>query len=736
MKKKIFTAFGLVCLILISGGVYIVTTIQDATSELGYLIKLHQVEILREHLLIQIKNVQSDLYLIGTRYDKSPDEILANVNKLKQVSVTCLDCHHRPQVVGRLESLNSSVELLKGSLSRILMLKGNLTKWTQEGDTAFRTSQALVEQVNDMVHMASSRLGGKTTESLNEIGRSEHVVNTLVVITLLVAAGFCFFVIGEFTKPVKVLLKATRQVQQGDLDYRIEGLKNEFGEVATSFNAMSESLKQNILNIRESERRYRALFESAGDAIFIFEAEGENLGQIVEANQAAADMHGYSIEELLQLNLIRDLDAPEDAEVAPERARRILTGEWIKAELNHRKKDGTVFPVEISAGLIEYMGHKYVLAFDRDISTRKQMEQMLLQSKQDWEDTFNTITDMITIHDNDYRIIRANKAAEKMLSLPVLANSEAKCYQYYHGTEYPPEDCPSCECYKTQKPASFERYEPHLDRFLEIRAMPRFDSSQKLVGLIHVIRDITDRKRVEEALQRTEQLKMVGEWAAGLAHEIKNPLAGIKGSVEVLLQEPSLSEEDRSIVAKAVDEIKRIELLIKSLLNFAKPPQLQLMPTDVNDLLDKTVSFSLKHPLLSSGSATPIKVLRDFDARLPETMADPMQLQQVFLNLMFNAIEAMPDGGSLAVRTAYDAASNSIRIAVADTGKGIEQITLDQIFQPFFTTKSKGSGLGLAISRRLVDEHGGSIYVESTPNRGTVVNVALPVLQAIKEQIA
>jgi PAS domain S-box-containing protein len=736
MKNKIFIALGLVCILFISGGVYIVTTIQDATSELGYLIKLHQVEILREHLLIQIKNVQSDLYLIGTRYDKSPDEILSNFDRLKRVSVTCFDCHHRPRVVKRLEVLNSGVEIFGGSIGRILTLKDNRAGWTQEGDTAFRTSQQLVEQVNDMVHMASSRLGAKTEASLNEIGRSKHIINTMVVITLLIAAGFCFFVIGEFTKPVKVLLKATRKLQEGDLDYRIEGLKNEFGEVATSFNAMSESLKQNILNIQENERRYRTLFESAGDAIFIIESEGENLGQIVDANQAAADMHGYRIDELLKLNLIKDLDAPEDAEAAPARARRILEGEWIKAELNHRKKDGTIFPVEISAGIVQYMGHRYILAIDRDISVRRQMEQMVLHSKQEWEDTFNTITDMITIHDKNFRIIRANKAAEKILKLPFLENTEAKCYQYYHGKESPPEDCPSCECYRTEKPASFEMYEPHLERFLEVRAMPMSNSDHQLIGLIHVIRDITDRKRVEEALQRTEQLKMVGEWAAGLAHEIKNPLAGIKGSVEVLLQELSISEEDRSIVVKAVDEIKRIELLIKSLLNFAKPPQLQLMPTDLNDLLEKTITFSLKHPLLSSSSATPIKVLRDLDTRIPETMADPMQLQQVFLNLMFNAIEAMPDGGALAVKTSYDAALNSIRIAIADTGKGIEQTALDQIFQPFFTTKSKGSGLGLAISRRLVEEHGGNIFVESTPTRGTVVNVSLQVLMDIKGQIA
>jgi PAS domain S-box-containing protein len=736
MKKKIFIALGLVCILFISGGVYIVTTIQDATSELGYLVKLHQVEILREHLLIQIKNVQSDLYLIGTIYDKRPDAILANVDKLKRVSVTCFDCHHRTQVVKRLEELNSGVELFGGAISRILTSKDNRARWVQEGDTAFQTSQKLVAQVNDMVHMASSRLGDRTEASLAEIGRSKHTVNTLVVITILLAAGFCFFVIAEFTKPVKVLLKATRKLQEGDLDYRIEGLKNEFGEVAISFNAMSESLKQNILNIRESERRYRTLFESAGDAIFIIETEGENRGNIVEANQAAADMHGYTIDELLQLNLIRDLDAPEDAEVAPSRLRRILNGEWIKAELNHRKKDGTIFPVEISAGVLEYMGHRYILAIDRDISVRKKMEQMVLQSKQEWEDTFNTITDMITIHDRNYRIIRANKAAEKILNLPFLEDTEAKCYQYYHGKDSPPEDCPSCQCYRTEKPASFEMYEPHLERFLEIRAMPMFNSDRQLIGLIHVIRDITDRKRVEEALQRTEQLKMVGEWAAGLAHEIKNPLAGIKGSVQVLLQEPAIPEEDRSILAKAVDEIKRIEMLIKSLLNFAKPPQLQLMPTDVNDLLDKTISFSLKHPLLSSTLTTPIKVLRDFDIRLPETMADPMQLQQVFLNLMFNAIEAMPDGGALTVKTSYDTALNSIRIAIADTGKGIEQTALDQIFQPFFTTKSKGSGLGLAISRRLVEEHGGHIYVESTHGRGTVVNVSLHVLQDIKEQTA
>ena len=206
--------------------------------------------------------------------------------------------------------------------------------------------------------------------------------------------------------------------------------------------------------------------------------------------------------------------------------------------------------------------------------------------------------------------------------------------------------------------------------------------------------------------------------------------------VEVLLQEPNIAEEDKVLIQKAVDEIRRIELLIKSLLSYAKPPRLQLLQTDINDLLDKTISFSLQHPKFAKNPLAPIKIKTDFDPNLPETMADPMQLQQVFLNLMFNAIEAMPDGGAVAVKTSYDREVNSVNIAIADTGEGIEQSLLDQIFQPFFTTKRKGSGLGLAVTRRLVEQHGGHLYVESTQNKGTVFNISFRAQPAPKEKTA
>jgi PAS domain S-box-containing protein len=140
-----------------------------------------------------------------------------------------------------------------------------------------------------------------------------------------------------------------------------------------------------------------------------------------------------------------------------------------------------------------------------DITEQKQAEQQLIQTKQEWEETFNAITDMITIHDKDYNILRANRAAQKILRLPSLERAlKVKCFKYYHGTDGPPEGCPSCKCLTTGQPCEFELFEPHLNMFLEIRAMPRFDSNNQVIGLIHIVRDITERKNIEEAIKKAK----------------------------------------------------------------------------------------------------------------------------------------------------------------------------------------------------------------------------------------
>ena len=358
-------------------------------------------------------------------------------------------------------------------------------------------------------------------------------------------------------------------------------------------------------------------------------------------------------------------------------------------------------------------------------SDSEKIENQILQFRLDWEDTFETITDMITIHDMDFNIVNANKAAIKTLGLPFLYKKKSKCYEFYHGKHHPPDNCLSCQCLLTGKPTSFETFEPHLDKHLEVRAIPRFDSHKQMVGTIHIVRDLTERKKVEEALRRVEQMKIVGEWATGLAHEIKNPLAGIKASVEVLLNDLNISADDRSIVLRSMSEIKRIEKLLKNLLNFAKPPKIKLMAVDMNTLLDQVIDISLKHPFLSSDSSIEINISKDFDKNIPLVQADSMQLHQVFLNLLFNAIEAMPDGGELNLKSRYDQNEEAVKIEISDTGDGIEPKMIDDIFKPFFSTKSKGTGFGLAISRRILEEHGGTISVSSNSGDRTTFCVSL-----------
>ncbi len=723
MKKRIVIYMSIIIVLFLAGGAYTFTSIESATSKLGLLMKLHQVEILREHLLIQIHKVQTDFLLMDSRFATTYEAVAANISNLQTVSTTCTECHHRPAVQERIDRLLNEIDGVRENLQTLLASQA-AGRRSMMREMAYQMLEHLEIQVSGMTHMATTKLTAETDKSLANINRCKAILYGLAVVAPIVVCGIMFYFMRELTKPVQTLLNATRRLKGGDLNHRIEGLNREFGEVATSFNQMSEALRLKIYQLAESEKRYRMLFESAGDAIFIMEAEGERRGQIVAANWAAAEMHGYTTEEMQQMN-ISDLDTPEEAQHVPERVRRILAGEWITAEITHRRKDGSVFPMEISAGLMELEGHKFILAFDRDITDRREMENKLRQSEQEWIDTFNTITDMVTLHDKDFNIIKANAAARRMLDIPDMEGVKFKCFNKYHGKADPPESCASCQCIKSGKPSIFEVYEPHLGKLLEIRAIPRFDDQGQITAVLHVSRDITERKQIEENLQRAEQMKLVGEWATALAHEIKNPLAGIKVAVEVLAEELETAE-DRTVVKRAAQQIKRIELLLKSLLNFAKPPKPQPTVTDLNALLTRTMSFALKNPSRRDGSEGRIKVSRNFDAELPWISIDPIQFQQIFLNLLLNATEAMPEGGQLQVTTRHDTVKNVIAVEIADTGTGIEEAELDRIFQPFFTTKKKGTGLGLAITKRLIEQHNGRISVSSTFGQGAKFTIELP----------
>lgn len=242
-------------------------------------------------------------------------------------------------------------------------------------------------------------------------------------------------------------------------------------------------------------------------------------------------------------------------------------------------------------------------------------------------------------------------------------------------------------------------------------------------------------KEHQAKIQQAERLAAVGELAAGLAHEVKNPLAGIKVSIEVLKNELDVAQEDKEIFLRIINEINRIESLLKNMLNYARPSKPLPESVNISEILENIIKmsvYSLKSPNETSRVIKDINFVKDFASDFPKIYADPGQMQQVFLNLILNAIDSINEKGTISIKTAR-ATDESLQIQISDTGTGIAPEILVNVFNPFFTTKSKGNGLGLAICKRLVEQNHGTIDVFNNPEGGTTFVITLPEQQEIEE---
>jgi two-component system sensor histidine kinase AtoS len=608
MRIKAILGFILLVFFFGLGGIYIAVNNARVIDNLEKVLSLHQMEFLRDNLLDKVRIIQSDLYLAVSPHRTHIGDFVKHGEELYLAGESCFNCHHSEATVQRLTHLKHSIDDFLKKASRVYTFSANYERRNREEKTAFASGMQLLGEIDSLILLSSDKTSPKISQARQEVVRMKNVLLGLVTVAPLFFLVFTFLFVKRFSSSLSVLIKATKKIKAGDLTYTIgEQLPDEFNALATAFNDMAVSLKKQCDTVIVEQNRYKTLFESANDAIFIIEGEGETAGKIIAANQAASAMHGYTVDELCAMK-IQDLDTDESAAKAPARIQDILAGKRVEALVEHRRKDGTVFPVEVRAGLLEIEGHKYILAFDRDV---------------------------------------------------------------------------------------------------------------------------TGRNQTEEALQRSRQLAMVGEMAAGLAHEIKNPLAGIKVSMEVLMNELTLSPEDKAIFVRTVGEVQRIESLLKNLLNYARTPQPVFCRLDLNQQLENAIKNALlllKSADYAAAGSKELEFVRNLDPALPRIMADPGQMQQVILNLLLNAMEATPEGGTITLST-KPGREGTVEVAVADTGKGMSEEARAKIFQPFYTTKPKGSGLGLAITRRLVEQHRGEIEVAGVLGQGTTFTITLPIDQ-------
>ena len=247
------------------------------------------------------------------------------------------------------------------------------------------------------------------------------------------------------------------------------------------------------------------------------------------------------------------------------------------------------------------------------------------------------------------------------------------------------------------------------------------DSSGNLLGYIILFRDLSEVQALKKEVERSTRLASIGRLAAGVAHEIRNPLSSIKGFATYFGERYKDVPEDKDTAQIMVNEVERLNRVISQLLEFARPVNINKSPIDIRTVINHSVKI-----IERSAGEKDIRVQLEIPSGIPQIAVDSDRINQVFLNLFLNSIEAMESGGELTISVDYDPASEMMKIKVSDTGRGIAPNDLGNVFDPYFTTKQSGTGLGLAIVHRIIESHNGEIKVESNQGRGTVVTIALP----------
>jgi two-component system nitrogen regulation sensor histidine kinase GlnL len=357
-----------------------------------------------------------------------------------------------------------------------------------------------------------------------------------------------------------------------------------------------------------------------------------------------------------------------------------------------------------------------------------------------WENLFASFTDAIVVTDRDTRIVLVNPAAEELIGLPRTRVVGQRCADIFQHTPIISEMVRRVQASATSE-AQSEAQLLQRSRSVPVRlaCLPVWDARDRIGGTAIVIHDLTYSLTLEEAARRNESLARLGTLVAGLAHEIKNPLAGIKGAAQLLGQRLTDRTDLQNYTSVISREVDRLSALVQDLLTLGAPPKPKLKRLNIHAVIQHVLAVT-EGELTAHG----VQLRLRFDPSLPDILGDHAQLSQLFLNLIKNANEAMtgaslPQGStpSITITTRMETdfhilreqkrSDKFLRVDVADQGPGIDATDQTRVFEPFFTTKPRGTGLGLAISHRIVAEHSGIIRTEPNRPTGTVVSVTLPV---------
>lgn len=475
--------------------------------------------------------------------------------------------------------------------------------------------------------------------------------------------------------------------------------------------------------VAAANARYRDLVDVATDAIWTLDARG----LFTSVNPATLELTQATQSEMLGRSVIPFLDADDQARVA-HHLQRALNGERQRYECQLVRRDGSRRLISVAnSPVVRASAVIGVLGVARDVTEERAQAAALERAEARYTRLVESAEDAIATMDEEGNLTSVNRALER-----VSGRKRAKLIgAHFVELIAPAERSVMWRLFAATLGGERQRREMHFTRpdgrggVATVLSAPIVERG-RITGVLAIARDVTEERMLVEQVARREKLAALGELVGGVAHEINTPLTGILAFAQILLARPTGDSEAMQAADSIVQEAKRAARIVTKLLTFARQNPPERLPTDLNQVIEDTLELR-RYPL----RVQEIELVVDLEQGLPLTWADPFQLQQVFLNLLANAEQAVSGiGGTRRITVRSRKKGASLLIEVADSGPGIAPEHLPHIFNPFYTTKPRGigTGLGLSIADGIVREHHGTIRVQAGPGGGALFEVILPLV--------
>jgi two-component system cell cycle sensor histidine kinase/response regulator CckA len=446
-------------------------------------------------------------------------------------------------------------------------------------------------------------------------------------------------------------------------------------------------------------------------------------------------------EEMLKMSLL-DLDTTDTSlPMTPERLAELNAVATLEFEVGHYHKDGHIIRLEVSANLVSIGDEKFIQAFHRDITERKQIEKILIESSKKWHTTFDGMNDSILLLDVNGKILQTNKISQMLFGKKEEEMVGRQCYEIVHNSKCHIDNCPLVRMKISKQRETMLL--PVGDKWFEVVVDPIFDDTMNITDVVHIIKDITERKKSEQALRQAQKMESIGFLARGIAHDFNNLLGAMMGNVSLIQLYISADHPAAKFVEPAISAMKKAATLTKQMLAYSGKGQFQMLTIDLVKMVQEHLS------LIKVTIPKNVKLQMNLSPIPLYVNGDLGQIEQIILNLIINGGEAIGEKQGIvdidvsAVKllqdelAAYNTLTNTVLkegeyalLRVTDNGSGMSKEIMEKIFDPFFSTKFVGRGLGLSAVLGIIRSHQGGIAIESKEGAGTTFRVLLPLVSA------